>query len=62
MTKQEYEAKLIQIRELRIEVDKNRCANSEEIREGQCRHHGSIPEEYAYVENECPLHLHKIPF
>lgn len=62
MTKQEYEAKLIQIRELRIELDKNRCINCEELWEGICRQHGAIPEEFAYMENTCDRHQHKIPF
>lgn len=62
MTKSEYESKLIQIRELREEVDRPRCINCDELWEGQCRQHGPIPEEYLYQVNECPSHNHIIPF
>lgn len=62
MTKSEYESKLIQIRELRQEVDRPRCINCDELWEGQCRQHGPIPEEYLYQVNECPTYTPVIPF
>jgi len=40
MTRTEYQAKLLQIKELREEVDKPRCINCDELWEGQCRVHG----------------------
>ena len=62
MTKSEYESKLIQIRELREEVDRPRCINCDELWEGQCRQHGPIPEEYLYQVNDCPSYAPIIPF
>lgn len=62
MTKQEYEGKLLKIAELRLEVDKPRCINCDELWEGQCRVHGPIPEEYVCQVNDCPSHNHIIPF
>ena len=62
MTKDEYEGKLIQIRELRQELDRNRCINCEELWEGICRQFGEIPPDYLYQENTCDRHLHRIPF
>jgi hypothetical protein len=62
MTKQEYEGKLLKIAELRLEVDKPRCGNCDELWEGQCRHHGAIPEDYVYQVNTCALHFPKVPF
>ena len=62
MTKQEYEGKLLKIAELRLEVDKPRCINCDELWEGQCRQHGPIPEEYLYQVNECPTYAPIMPF
>lgn len=62
MTKQEYEGKLLKIAELRLEVDKPRCGNCDELWEGQCRVHGPIPEEYLYQVNECPTYAPIMPF
>lgn len=62
MTKQEYEGKLLKIAELRLEVDKPRCINCDELWEGQCRVHGPIPDDYVCQVNDCPSHNHIIPF
>jgi hypothetical protein len=62
MNRTEYQAKLLQIKELRDEVDKPRCGNCDELWEGQCRHHGAIPEDYVYQVNTCALHFPKVPF
>ena len=62
MTKHEYEGMLIQIRQLREEVDKPRCVNCEELWEGICRQFGQIPEDYIDMENTCDRHCHRIPF
>lgn len=62
MTRTEYQAKLLQIKELREEVDKPRCINCDELWEDQCRVHGPIPDEYVCQANECASHNHIIPF
>lgn len=62
MTKSEYESKLLQIKQLREEVDRPRCINCDELWEGQCRQHGPIPEEYLHQVNECPMHTPVVPF
>lgn len=62
MTKQEYEAKLIQIKDLTEEVYRRRCINCDELWEGLCRKHGAIPGDFIYTENDCGQYHYRIPF